>query len=179
MVLREMHASPWEREIDQICVCTGEEWEWEWERSCGVGIGSVEYTEKGLELGAGLQWCGNLVLWQLPGLSEGDSSQRRPFFFGSHSRILVAKLGCIWLSYLLRCSLEIPKQHRLMLTQKIAFCKLTARPHCCEPHSHSSSNLERSMPAWSLLPYIQVSTGMEEILQTTEIETCIPTQPQT
>ena len=35
------------------------------------------------------------------------------------------------------------------------------------------------MPAWSLRPYIQVSSVREDILQATEIETWIPTQVQT
>lgn len=56
--------------------------------------------------------------------------------------------------------MEIPKQPRLMLGQRVNVSKLMVRPHCGRQHLHGSLNLRDVglVPAWSLHSCILISS---------------------
>jgi hypothetical protein len=66
------------------------------------------------------------------------------------------RLGCIQLSEWPRSPLEIPKQPRLLLRQKVTLQKLTAGPRCERQHPHIKHEKVKLVPTWSFHPYILI-----------------------
>lgn len=77
--------------------------------------------------------------------------------------------------------MEIPKQPRLLVKQKVALYNQTVGPHCQGQHPHNSLKMEMSVvlvPTRSPHSYILVSLVREGTLQATEREMWTPSQPQ-
>lgn len=74
--------------------------------------------------------------------------------------------------------MEIPKQFRLVIGQKVFVQKLIKGPHFQRQHTQSSLNLE--MVSWYMDPYTYflVSLAEDITLQATKGGTWTPTKPQ-
>lgn len=107
---------PEKGKIDQICGWTGKEWGWEWSGRDQVWEGSDRWSTQRNYWNWKLIWSG-VETWCSDNFLDSESEH----FPDSHTRILVAKLGCISLSYLPRCPLGISKQHRPMLLTEDCF----------------------------------------------------------
>lgn len=57
----------------------------------------------------------------------------------SQAKLPVVRVDCIRLSQ--RGPMEIPKQPRLVLGQRVVLCKQRAGIHCCRQRPHSSLNV--------------------------------------
>ena len=81
---------PEKEKIDQICGWTGKEWGWEWSGRDQVWEGSDRWSTQRNYWNWKLIWSG-VETWCSDNFLDSESEH----FPDSHTRILVAKLGCI------------------------------------------------------------------------------------